>query len=340
MPRNYHGHGNPYIMQDGGDFSFFPIDLSHPPLNSQMLFKLFIKLFRPSKRLVHFDPQIEEASRDMQHKAIKSCGANDKQAWVLSAGWEPSQWRWQYDQRSQPPVINTLPLREDHQGQEQLPRPHFLRPTTASHLTSLTNLQPLDQLRNTPSHECANGSDHPATSLDICRQNTEGFAHHNYNPVQAAPSTEIPRRKVPRRALLQLANVGESSSGQPSALFKVDEPMIQRCGAKEITKMKREIRATISLLLKQLQCEGYAELVRQELFHEFTAQDNSPQVSWDESQLAPRLHLASSLFRIRQRLERLSVEINFVNSRGYLDRLQAFAGSVPSLQIFVPQKLN
>jgi len=69
------------------------------------------------------------------------------------------------------------------------------------------------------------------------------------------------------------------------------------------------------------------------------SQDNSPQVSWDESQLAPRLRLASSLFRILQRLERLSVENNFVNSRGYLDRLKAFAGSVPS-QIFVPQKLN
>ena len=129
----------------------------------------------------------------------------------------------------------------------------------------------------------------------------------------------------------------ESPPADSQALFS---RWIQRCGAKEITKMKREIRATISLLLKQLQCEGYAELVRQELFHEFTAQDNSPQVSWDESQLAPRLHLASSLFRIRQRLERLSVEINFVNSRGYLDRLQAFAGSVPSLQIFVLQKLN
>ena len=250
-------------MQDGGDFSFLTIALSHPPLNSQMLFKLFIKLFRPSKRIVHFDPQIEEINRDMRHKAIKSCGANDKQAWVVSAGWEPSQWRWLYGQRPQPPVIDTLSLREDRQGQEQFPRPHFLRPTTASHLTSLANLQPLDQLMNTPSHECANGSNRPVTSLDICRQNPESFAHCNYNTVQAASSTEIPRRKAPRRALLQLANVEESSSGQPSALFKVDEPMIQRCGAQEIIKMKREIRVTIRLLLKQLQCEGYPELVCQ-----------------------------------------------------------------------------
>ena len=250
-------------MQDGGDFSFLTIALSHPPLNSQMLFKLFIKLFRPSKRIVHFDPQIEEINRDMRHKAIKSCGANDKQAWVVSAGWEPSQWRWLYGQRPQPPVIDTLSLREDRQGQEQFPRPHFLRPTTASHLTSLANLQPLDQLMSTPSHECANGSNRPVTSLDICRQNPESFAHCNYNTVQAASSTEIPRRKAPRRALLQLANVEESSSGQPSALFKVDEPMIQRCGAQEIIKMKREIRVTIRLLLKQLQCEGYPELVRQ-----------------------------------------------------------------------------
>ena len=246
-------------MQDGGDFSFLTIALSHPPLNSQMLFKLF----RPSKRIVHFDPQIEEINRDMRHKAIKSCGANDKQAWVVSAGWEPSQWRWLYGQRPQPPVIDTLSLREDRQGQEQFPRPHFLRPTTASHLTSLANLQPLDQLMNTPSHECANGSNRPVTSLDICRQNPESFAHCNYNTVQAASSTEIPRRKAPRRALLQLANVEESSSGQPSALFKVDELMIQRCGAQEIIKMKREIRVTIRLLLKQLQCEGYPELVRQ-----------------------------------------------------------------------------
>jgi len=73
--------------------------------------------------------------------------------------------------------------------------------------------------------------------------------------------------------------MGESSSGQPSALFKVDEPMIQRCGAKEIIQMKRDIRATISLLLKQLQWEGYPELVRQKLFREFTGQDNSPRVS-------------------------------------------------------------
>jgi len=87
-------------------------------------------------------------------------------------------------------------------------------------------------------------------------------------------------------------------------------------------------------------CCSNSSNVRAKLFHEITAQDNSPQVSWDESQLAPRLRLASSLFRICQRLERLSVENNFVNSRGYLDRLKAFAGSVPSLQIFVPQKLN
>ena len=279
-------------MQDGGNFSFLPISLSHPPSNSQMLFKLFIKLFRPSKRIVHFDPQIEEMNWDMRHKAIKSCGANDKQALVVSAGWGPSQWRWQYGQRPQPLVIDTLPLQEDHQGQKQLPRPQFLRPTTASHLTSLANLQPLDQLRNIPSHECANGSGRPVTSLDICRQNPESFAQCNYNPVQAAPSTEIPRRKAPRLALLQLANVGESSSGQPSALFKVDEPMIQRCGAKEIIKIKREIRVTISLLLKQLQCEGYPELVRQKLFHEFTAKiirhrSHGTSLSWHPDYVLP-----------------------------------------------------
>jgi len=247
-----------------------------------MLVKLLIKLLRPSKRIARFDPKIEEISRDMRHKAVKSCGANDKQAWVLSAGWEPSQWRRQYDQRSQPPVIDTLPPRsqgEDNQAQEQLPRPHFLRPTATSHPTSLANLQPSNHLRNTPSHESANDSDHPVTGLDICRQNPESFAHRKYNPAQAAPSTEITRRKAPRRALLQLADMGESSSGQPSALFKVDEPMIQRCGAKEIIQMKRDIRATISLLLKQLQWEGYPELVRQKLFREFTGQDNSPRVS-------------------------------------------------------------
>jgi len=231
-----------------------------------MLVKLIIKLFRPSKRTAHFDPKIEEMNRDLRLKAIKSCGANDKQAWALFTGRKPYQWRQQYDQRPQPPVIDTLPLRlqaENIQVQQQLPRPHFLRPTTTSHPTSLANLQ---LLKNTPSHECANDSNQPVTRLDICRRNPESFAHRDCDPTQAAPSTEILRRKAPRR---QLANMGESSCREPSALFKVDEPIPQRCEAKEIMRMKREVRATISLLLRQLQYQGYSELVRQKSFHEF-----------------------------------------------------------------------